>query len=599
MGTVLETNVVAAERSLETTMGVFDLTALREKAPEGRGFAPAPFGAFDAGRGPPIRGPPVEEAALGKDDVYIGRGWSKGGLKRSRWHNPFRIKEHLSRKQAVEQFRSNLRSSACLRRSLAELAGRRLRCHCQRGLACHGDVLIEEFIKAKSKKFDKEVPMFVEVFAGHGGLSEKVKEKGLATCPVDWSRSRHTAKGPFVNVDLTDEVAVESLFEKMSRDNVALVWVAPPSGTFSAIRAVPLPQRVRQEGCPEPRPLRSHEFPLGLSGLSEIDDRKVARGNALARVAAKLAAWAIEHGLPFCVENPPSSILWSTPWFAELLNEKGVFFVRFQACMFGGSRDKKTALLTNWAPAVRLIKACDKKHQHAAWGTRWSKGRGLHLNKAEDAEYPEGFCDTFAALLAEDAKHAGWHLHPRGSRTTKVKPEALSLAERAAAAGKQTNKYPSKLVPEYKDVFSVADVPKEVLTMARLQWNTSGLNIGNRLFEPGSLRLLEVPREQGVEVQGGPVWKFGVPWSEEEFTDMACKVKHPMDGPPVLPSDVVKAAAWMASSSKRQVAEHFERVLQKWRARAGELQEEEARLHAHLPDHRAKVLEGKRLRVLG
>ena len=35
MGTVLETNVVAAERSLETTMGVFDLTALREKAPEG------------------------------------------------------------------------------------------------------------------------------------------------------------------------------------------------------------------------------------------------------------------------------------------------------------------------------------------------------------------------------------------------------------------------------------------------------------------------------------------------------------------------------------------------------------------------------------
>ena len=41
VGTVLETNVVAAERSLETTMGVFDLTALRERAPEGRVFAPA------------------------------------------------------------------------------------------------------------------------------------------------------------------------------------------------------------------------------------------------------------------------------------------------------------------------------------------------------------------------------------------------------------------------------------------------------------------------------------------------------------------------------------------------------------------------------
>ena len=87
-------------------------------------------------------------------------------------------------------------------------------------------------------------------------------------------------------------------------------------------------------------------------------------------------------------------------------------------------------------------------------------------------------------------------------------------------------------------------------------------------------------------------------WSEGEFADKACEVQHPMDSPPILPDDVVRAAAWMASATGKQVAAHFEKVLHKWRVRAAELEEDEAALHASMPPHRAKVLKGKRLRLL-
>ena len=91
---------------------------------------------------------------------------------------------------------------------------------------------------------------------------------------------------------------------------------------------------------------------------------------------------------------------------------------------------------------------------------------------------------------------------------------------------------------------------------------------------------------------------LGVPWSEGDFADKACEVQHPMDSPPIFPDVVVRAAAWMASATKEQVAAHFEQVLHKWRVRAAELEEDEAALHASMPPHRAKVLEGKRLRLL-
>ena len=88
-------------------------------------------------------------------------------------------------------------------------------------------------------------------------------------------------------------------------------------------------------------------------------------------------------------------------------------------------------------------------------------------------------------------------------------------------------------------------------------------------------------------VRGESTWKFGVPCCEGEFADQACGTQHPMDSPPILPHDLVQAAAWMASATKVQVAAHFDQALHRWRCRAAELEQDEVALHANLPPHRA------------
>ena len=86
---------------------------------------------------PPRRGPPLSDEdgpqALGSDDVYVGRG-TRGGLPKSDWHNPHKVgkkPDFLSREQAIEAFRTDLRHSKELWARLGELSGKSLRCHCK------------------------------------------------------------------------------------------------------------------------------------------------------------------------------------------------------------------------------------------------------------------------------------------------------------------------------------------------------------------------------------------------------------------------------------------------------------------------------------
>ena len=79
-------------------------------------------------------------------DTYIGRAFSYGGwnLVRSKWANPFSIKEAGSVQAAVEQYRDHILQSPRLLSALNELEGKTLGCWCKPG-PCHGDVLVELF----------------------------------------------------------------------------------------------------------------------------------------------------------------------------------------------------------------------------------------------------------------------------------------------------------------------------------------------------------------------------------------------------------------------------------------------------------------------
>lgn len=68
-------------------------------------------------------------------DVYIGRA--------SKWGNPFVIGTDGDRTKVIEKYKFYLLRNRELMRSLGELWGKRLGCHCK-PLACHGDFLVEQ-----------------------------------------------------------------------------------------------------------------------------------------------------------------------------------------------------------------------------------------------------------------------------------------------------------------------------------------------------------------------------------------------------------------------------------------------------------------------
>lgn len=77
-----------------------------------------------------------------EDIVYIGRAINMGGwkLKKSKWHNPFTIKEYG--KESIKKYREYILENRVLMDSLEELRGKTLACWCKPE-PCHGDVLKE------------------------------------------------------------------------------------------------------------------------------------------------------------------------------------------------------------------------------------------------------------------------------------------------------------------------------------------------------------------------------------------------------------------------------------------------------------------------
>ncbi len=81
-----------------------------------------------------------------------------------------------------------------------------------------------------------------------------------------------------------------------------------------------------------------------------------------------------------------------------LSEQAGVERAVFQHWMYGGSRDKKTAILANClqlAGALSLL--CDGKHAHKPWGISFDKR--WNFATAEECEYPEVLCSRVAAVL--------------------------------------------------------------------------------------------------------------------------------------------------------------------------------------------------------
>ena len=110
-------------------------------------------------------------------------------------------------------------------------------------------------------------------------------------------------------------------------------------------------------------------------------------------------------GVGWSVENPSTSLMWSTTPFVELMHVLGKehYGLQFHTCMFGPPRKKQTALWTNIIELKQLSRVCDDSHDHSPWGLT-PDGR---FATADECAYNPELCAHRAQIIHEYAVRRG------------------------------------------------------------------------------------------------------------------------------------------------------------------------------------------------
>ncbi len=88
-------------------------------------------------------------------------------------------------------------------------------------------------------------------------------------------RNKSKPLAPVILIDLAADDAVSKLEALLDGNDVVFTHGAPPCGTASNAREIPIPLWKLKQGAPNILPLRSSEFPAGLKSLKGDDKIRV------------------------------------------------------------------------------------------------------------------------------------------------------------------------------------------------------------------------------------------------------------------------------------------------------------------------------------
>ena len=104
------------------------------------------------------------------------------------------------------------------------------------------------------------MPYVLEIFCGTAGVASAFQKRGCDVLGVDHVLKPRRVKAPAVRLDMTDDVHQGMILREIERAQV--VFLAPPCGTASRAREIPIPGR----HGPKPSPLRSRCFSARSAG---------------------------------------------------------------------------------------------------------------------------------------------------------------------------------------------------------------------------------------------------------------------------------------------------------------------------------------------
>ena len=159
--------------------------------------------------------------------------------------------------------------------------------------------------------------VFIELCAGTANLSKTISQYlELDVIPVDYDRNQHHPRLPVVRLDLASPTQTSVILDLIALGHVEFIWMAPPCGTCSRAREIPVPGRKFS-----PKPLRSEAMPRGLPNLSEEDQVRVDKANRVYDNLFVVIEQAREKGIYVAIENPRRSLLWHFNYMEGLLQQ--------------------------------------------------------------------------------------------------------------------------------------------------------------------------------------------------------------------------------------------------------------------------------------
>ena len=428
----------------------------------------------------------------------------------------------------------------------------------------------------------------LEIFCGQAKLSAALRARGFQVFSVDHKAQRGIA---ILQLDVSVQSQRQLAVDLLRHPLMFYAHFAPPCGTASSARSIPLPQLQHP-----PEPLRSLEEPLGLASLTGLDLTRVTMANSLYSFTALACVDLHAEQKLWSVENPGSSLMWVHPDMQKLSTVTPLYAIAFHTCMFGAERRKETAIWANVQEFSALERCCDEKHSHQPWGLVKS-GSKRKFATTEECAYNKQLAAAWADVVVNAALNRG--LAPKPTSMLDVTPQH-------ARQHQITNKAVLGMLPRGKTIPPLlTDLMQPAEFVLPNSIDPRSLTVGaripdNKSFPAGTklLRLIAFDKNGGNDEEAMGCGKssgvsavLGIPREPLDYLAEVCKLVHPvvqqMRVPEVLTQSMMMSAGQIAD------------VRAKWARRALDIIKDlagaEKELHSHLPNHAQKILKRKRL----
>ena len=179
---------------------------------------------------------------------------------------------------------------------------------------------------------------------------------------------------------------------------VNFVWIGTPCSSWSRARRGP----PNSSWCT----IRSKQFLQGLPNLRPADQSKIDSGNKTAAISSEIISLCILLGVPCCIENPATSLLFESRYLKPKLADACCTTCKLDFCGYKARWRKRTLLAAWHFPEIQeACRLCHSSNHICSFsgkphiiltGADPSSGR---LWTAVAEPYPKPLCTKLAGLI--------------------------------------------------------------------------------------------------------------------------------------------------------------------------------------------------------